>query len=108
YISSSFCSSHILVCCSCPTRCSSDLLWLGIGIRQLQSESGRGGTAVALHARFVWLMGRTFPYPDELVCQAALPAPNESAIPGRGDRKSTRLNSSHQIISYVYFCLNKQ
>src|SRR5215216_1273592 len=24
---------------------------------------------------------------------------------GRGDRKSTRLNSSHQIISYAVFCL---
>src|SRR5207244_10494143 len=29
-----------------------------------------------------------------------------SAI-GFGDRKSTRLNSSHQIISYAVFCLKK-
>src|SRR5258708_24785279 len=31
--------------------------------------------------------------------------------PGRwqhGDRKSTRLNSSHQIISYAVFCLKKK
>src|SRR5258708_8856608 len=26
----------------------------------------------------------------------------------RGDRKSTRLNSSHQIISYAVFCLKKK
>src|SRR5947208_12927717 len=26
----------------------------------------------------------------------------------RGDRKSTRLNSSHQIISYAVFCLKKE
>src|SRR5438552_13188902 len=26
---------------------------------------------------------------------------------GKGDRKSTRLNSSHQIISYAVFCLKK-
>src|SRR5258708_12875311 len=26
----------------------------------------------------------------------------------RGDRKSTRLNSSHQIISYAAFCLKKK
>src|SRR5258708_18277707 len=26
---------------------------------------------------------------------------------GMGDRKSTRLNSSHQIISYAVFCLKK-
>src|SRR5947208_12534034 len=27
---------------------------------------------------------------------------------GGGDRKSTRLNSSHQIISYAVFCLTKK
>src|SRR5258708_31272044 len=27
---------------------------------------------------------------------------------GRTDRKSTRLNSSHQIISYAVFCLTKK
>src|SRR5258708_13876369 len=27
---------------------------------------------------------------------------------GAGDRKSTRLNSSHQIISYAVFCLKKK
>src|SRR5258708_19036272 len=27
---------------------------------------------------------------------------------GFGDRKSTRLNSSHQIISYAVFCLKKK
>src|SRR5258708_4795823 len=27
---------------------------------------------------------------------------------GQGDRKSTRLNSSHQIISYAVFCLKKK
>src|SRR5258708_23354941 len=29
-------------------------------------------------------------------------------IPSMGDRKSTRLNSSHQIISYAVFCLKKK
>src|SRR2546422_8103655 len=28
--------------------------------------------------------------------------------PGRGDRKSTRLNSSHGYISYAVFCLKKK
>src|SRR5258708_18312782 len=28
--------------------------------------------------------------------------------PDLGDRKSTRLNSSHQIISYAVFCLKKK
>src|SRR5258708_16446318 len=30
------------------------------------------------------------------------------ATVGGGDRKSTRLNSSHQIISYAVFCLKKK
>src|SRR5258708_12915825 len=42
-----------------------------------------------------------------------LPAPRrnaaDSAPPhGSSDRKSTRLNSSHQIISYAVFCLKKK
>src|SRR5207244_9997995 len=38
---------------------------------------------------------------------AGLPRLARRAAPGqpRGDRKSTRLNSSHQIISYAVFCL---
>src|SRR5258708_15143640 len=31
-----------------------------------------------------------------------------TGIPCKGDRKSTRLNSSHQIISYAVFCLKKK
>src|SRR5699024_12706380 len=34
------------------------------------------------------------------------PAPAESAA--KGDRKSTRLNSSHVSISYAVFCLKKK
>src|SRR2546422_2385733 len=30
------------------------------------------------------------------------------AAPARGDRKSTRLNSSHGYISYAVFCLKKK
>src|SRR5258708_19579194 len=29
-------------------------------------------------------------------------------VDAQGDRKSTRLNSSHQIISYAVFCLKKK
>src|SRR5258708_24361237 len=35
------------------------------------------------------------------------PACLESTL-SEGDRKSTRLNSSHQIISYAVFCLKKK
>src|SRR5947208_13556736 len=32
----------------------------------------------------------------------------DRAVRGAEDRKSTRLNSSHQIISYAVFCLKKK
>src|SRR5207244_6464499 len=35
-------------------------------------------------------------------------AAGEAFIEDRVDRKSTRLNSSHQIISYAVFCLKKK
>src|SRR2546429_3900053 len=34
--------------------------------------------------------------------------PHRIAEPGREDRKSTRLNSSHGYISYAVFCLKKK
>src|SRR5256885_8183400 len=40
-----------------------------------------------------------------------LPVPRPCEGPGRGrprDRKSTRLNSSHLVISYAVFCLKKK
>src|SRR5437870_10449358 len=39
---------------------------------------------------------------DHHFCPAGLPGM------GRGDRKSTRLNSSHVAISYAVFCLKKK
>src|SRR5712671_7226760 len=33
---------------------------------------------------------------------------DQPEAPGAEDRKSTRLNSSHQIISYAVFCLKKK
>src|SRR2546428_7198703 len=46
------------------------------------------------------------------VPRAPLPVHGHAAItppaPDRGDRKSTRLNSSHDQISYAVFCLKKK
>src|SRR5258708_14728090 len=39
---------------------------------------------------------------------ALRPVGGESAAQASTDRKSTRLNSSHQIISYAVFCLKKK
>src|SRR5258708_29090472 len=45
-------------------------------------------------------------FPTQTARGAICPAPPTS--PSRLDRKSTRLNSSHQIISYAVFCLKKK
>src|SRR5438552_14864983 len=45
--------------------------------------------------------------PDVLILDTELPDANVGQRTS-GDRKSTRLNSSHQIISYAVFCLKKK
>src|SRR2546430_10161761 len=37
-----------------------------------------------------------------------IPVPSSPRAPGSGDRKSTRLNSSHSQMSYAVFCLKKK
>src|SRR5690606_39875608 len=89
---------------SFPTRRSSDLPHL---LRRLQSRLSRsaernGGTAHAgrhsHHREFlVFSMGRR---------RSTRPSPTDHR--SFGDRKSTRLNSSHVKISYAVFCLKKK
>src|SRR5215216_7314116 len=67
---------------------------------------------------FFFLMIRRPPrstlFPYTTLCRSHLrragPGRGPRAPPraARGDRKSTRLNSSHQIISYAVFCLKKK
>src|SRR5258708_20822287 len=51
-------------------------------------------------------------YPtDRFAAAANCPSPEKKSregVPSNRDRKSTRLNSSHQIISYAVFCLKKK
>src|SRR5207249_7802078 len=50
--------------------------------------------------------------PDHLhgpvCCRSARPLGNDPLHEASGDRKSTRLNSSHVSISYAVFCLKKK
>src|SRR6476660_5261377 len=46
--------------------------------------------------------------PERLHRVRRLPFVHAATAPVRSDRKSTRLNSSHQIISYAVFCLKKK
>src|SRR3712207_8316760 len=48
------------------------------------------------------------PTPQEEAGVIALMMRHALEIPGRTDRKSTRLNSSHANISYAVFCLKKK
>src|SRR5256885_5653184 len=54
---------------------------------------------------------RGFPYPEPLRQWLARRSPELRRDAGRRrgrDRKSTRLNSSHLVISYAVFCLKKK
>src|SRR5258708_22908627 len=58
-------------------------------------------------------LGRLSPEKSKLIQQVALEVIegthfNQFPIDVSLDRKSTRLNSSHQIISYAVFCLKKK
>src|SRR3989454_8543746 len=57
--------------------------------------------ALAASARFQVARSRG---PNALACQL----PRQEDLPGLLDRKSTRLNSSHLVISYAVFCLKKK
>src|SRR5207244_8701681 len=85
---------------SFPTRRSSDLIgraWPAPLHRQRHPRSTDGQFAFA---------------PSLTRAHAGIPGPDSAepapASAGSVDRKSTRLNSSHQIISYAVFCLKKK
>src|SRR2546428_4982938 len=56
------------------------------------------------------LISATLPasLPMGVSSRSAMPDPSRRASRGQGDRKSTRLNSSHDQISYAVFCLKKK
>src|SRR5690625_6517685 len=47
-------------------------------------------------------------YPEAVVILAGMQVPPNLGADYTGDRKSTRLNSSHVAISYAVFCLKKK
>src|SRR5256885_7185021 len=72
--------------------------------RSLLRQSARKNTAVACH----WIRGRDH---SELlwIVGDGRQFNAEGAVPtNTTDRKSTRLNSSHLVISYAVFCLKKK
>src|SRR5258708_8417527 len=75
---------------------------------QAAAQSWLDSTATKAH---VWRACRA-PAPRGFACGTGVlvdgPPKAIGRLEFRGDRKSTRLNSSHQIISYAVFCLKKK
>src|SRR5438034_7474700 len=77
---------------SFPTRRSSDLWWWGM------NEIGNVFCSEGRLIRRTKTAGSTTANAGSILSFAAV----------RGDRKSTRLNSSHTVNSYAVFCLKKK
>src|SRR5207244_11521289 len=101
-------SSALLVLHSFPTRRSSDLVKLGVGAMP-GPNNPEGGVLVGGAANFI--VNKSSPAEQAAAFEFAkyLAEPQvQSDWAAATDRKSTRLNSSHQIISYAVFCLKKK
>src|SRR5947208_13368869 len=83
-------------------------------LRAVRSETDLASALMALHAGVVVLDTTSLTTPTgEVARQLEAQFPDVVLIVAGGveeqaDRKSTRLNSSHQIISYAVFCLKKK
>src|SRR5207249_11155569 len=101
-------SLHSRLLHSFPTRRSSDLddppVHLA-GLRLGARVAPRPGPHPLCRVR-PSLERKRQPAPPRLLLQGALPGGGARLLQAeRGDRKSTRLNSSHVSISYAVFCL---
>src|SRR5206468_12768922 len=84
---------------SFPTRRSSDLTWF--------SSHSRGPSRALARATGPSARPRSFPSPPSSTTRPNRRRWRASRSNSR-DRKSTRLNSSHDQISYAVFCLKKK
>src|SRR3989454_10827342 len=69
------------------------------GLLEKMEGAGFGGRQMA-EAHRIWL--------DMLGDNTTIIVAGSGALIPAGDRKSTRLNSSHLVISYAVFCLKKK
>src|SRR5207244_11850171 len=88
---------------SLPTRRSSDLETSRGDMDDDLVKAGDAGEPTAVFFKFLHVAFAVGGADDEDVVRCCIRRPFR--LPKRPDRKSTRLNSSHQIISYAVFCL---
>src|SRR5207244_13619978 len=96
-------SSHLPHPPSFPTRRSSDLNTVVKSSITIQSDDSHSANPFAGTNSFTMSVGSV-----TLVNMTLRSAGTHRLTAKDGDRKSTRLNSSHQIISYAVFCLKKK
>src|SRR5699024_12650778 len=88
----------------CPTRRSSDLCQ-----RHQKTEDQKADADRQRGARPQQKLHGVRPAHRKPAAQKKEELPGKRVeVPDAGDRKSTRLNSSHVSISYAVFCLNKK
>ena len=75
----------------------------GFAVTEVEDRKGGGKAAEASLLRRALPPGGVSVALDERGCTLTSPQ-----FAGRLDRKSTRLNSSHTVISYAVFCLKKK
>src|SRR5256885_8887764 len=74
------------------------------GQSALQAQASRSPVNLQMQALF----NPTEGYGSFVVAAVAIIILQQTLLMGGADRKSTRLNSSHLVISYAVFCLKKK
>src|SRR5260221_2809972 len=75
---------------------------------QCSSSYTAAGASRTMYSMASWSPSQSAPLTVSYMCQRQSSSPmlpSDAAMP---DRKSTRLNSSHTVISYAVFCLKKK
>src|SRR5690606_39918343 len=106
--SSRACRATLLRLHSLPTRRSSDLLWsfFGLYVLYLTRAFPLSAYALALVVGAPLMVGQVWTLLGTGLLEAGWSHLGFVSMVA-GDRKSTRLNSSHVKISYAGFCLKK-